>query len=154
MAVKTISIDLEAYTLLARHKRKGESFSDVIKAHFGPQPTAGRFLDRRRSIRMDDRTLGASVHVVCELRTGAERSRRALQEQEALDRLLSGLLIAYPDALPGRLRAAGGRDRPVRQDRFGDGHIDRGGGGRRRCRAGDAEPERLLEDARTAGARY
>ena len=41
--------------------------------------------------------LGVSVHVACELRAGAELSRRALREHEALDRLLSGLLVAYPD---------------------------------------------------------
>lgn len=57
MAVKTITIDLEAYTLLASHKREGQSFSQVIKAHFGPQPTAGRFLSRVRTIRVADSTL-------------------------------------------------------------------------------------------------
>jgi predicted nucleic acid-binding protein len=41
--------------------------------------------------------LAASVHVVCELRAGAEMSRRPLKEHEELDRLLGGLLIAYPD---------------------------------------------------------
>ena len=41
--------------------------------------------------------LGVSVHVVCELRAGAELSRQALREHEALDRLLSGLLVAHPD---------------------------------------------------------
>jgi tRNA(fMet)-specific endonuclease VapC len=54
--------------------------------------------------------LAVSVHVVCELRAGAELSRRALQEHEAVDRLLSGLLVAYSDdRFPpayGRLLAA------------------------------------------------
>ena len=49
MAVKTITIDMEAYDLLSRHKREGQSFSQVIKAHFGEQPTAGRLLARIRS---------------------------------------------------------------------------------------------------------
>ena len=59
MAVKTITIDMEAYTLLARHKGAGESFSHVIKAHFGPQPTAGRLLARVRSLRLGADTLDA-----------------------------------------------------------------------------------------------
>jgi tRNA(fMet)-specific endonuclease VapC len=64
--------------------------------------------------------LAVSVHVVCELRAGAELSRRTLQEHEALDDLLSGLLIAHPDdrfaAVYGRLLAAttrGGRPLPA-----------------------------------------
>ena len=59
MAVKTITIDLEAYDLLSRHKHGGQSFSQVIKAHFGPQPTAGRFLARVRSIRLSGSALDA-----------------------------------------------------------------------------------------------
>jgi hypothetical protein len=51
MAVKTITIDMEAYDLLARHKAAGQSFSQVIKAHFGEQPTAGRLLARLRTMR-------------------------------------------------------------------------------------------------------
>ena len=52
MAVKTITIDMEAYALLSRHKREGQSFSQVNKAHFAPQPTAGRFLALVRPIRV------------------------------------------------------------------------------------------------------
>lgn len=41
--------------------------------------------------------LAVSVHVVCELRAGAELSRGPLQEHQALDELLAGLLTVYPD---------------------------------------------------------
>lgn len=41
--------------------------------------------------------LAVSVHVVCELRGGAELARRALQEHEALDELMAGLLVVHPD---------------------------------------------------------
>lgn len=51
MAVKTITIDMEAYGALSRHKKPGQSFSQVIKEHFGPQPTAGRFLKRIKTIK-------------------------------------------------------------------------------------------------------
>jgi len=51
MAVKTITIDMAAYNLLSRRKREGESFSDVIKAHFGRQLTAGEFKKRLRTMR-------------------------------------------------------------------------------------------------------
>src|SRR5262245_35849624 len=51
-------------------------------------------------------TLAASVHVVCELRAGAELAKSALKEHEELDHLLSGLLVAYPDS---RFPAAHGR---------------------------------------------
>ena len=59
MAVKTITIDLEAYSLLSRRKREGQSFSQVIKTHYGPQPTAGRFLALVRTVRLSDEALDA-----------------------------------------------------------------------------------------------
>jgi tRNA(fMet)-specific endonuclease VapC len=46
----------------------------------------------------DTELLGVSVHVVCELRAGAELARKPVKEHEELDRLLSGLVVTYPDA--------------------------------------------------------
>lgn len=61
----------------------------------------------------DGEILATSVHVVSELRAGAELARAPLKEHEALDQLLSGLLVTYPDArfplLYGRLFAATSR---------------------------------------------
>ena len=59
MAVKTITIDMEAYDLLSRDKREGQSFSQVIKARFGVQPTAGRFLASARAVRLSVSALDA-----------------------------------------------------------------------------------------------
>jgi len=64
MAVKTITIDLEAYDLLAARKRNGQSFSQVIKAYFGRQPTAGRFLNLVRKARVGNEALDAMAREV------------------------------------------------------------------------------------------
>jgi len=62
--------------------------------------------------------LAVSVHVAAELRVGAELAPRPLQEHEAVDDLLSGLLVLYPDSrfapMYGRVWAAtNGRGRAV-----------------------------------------
>lgn len=54
MSVKTITIDMPAYTLLSRNKAEGQSFSDVIKAHFGGSPATKAFLANVRKARMGD----------------------------------------------------------------------------------------------------
>ncbi len=46
MAVKTITIDLSAYRLLAAEKREGESFSMVVKRRLRPERTARALLGR------------------------------------------------------------------------------------------------------------
>jgi predicted CopG family antitoxin len=59
MAVKTITIDLDAYELLSRRKAPGQSFSQVIKAHFGTRPTVADFRARLRSARLVDDAIAA-----------------------------------------------------------------------------------------------
>jgi predicted CopG family antitoxin len=74
--VKTITIDLEAYHLLSRVKARGESFSQVIKRHFGPQPTAGRFRALARSVRLDEDAL---AHMEAQVRNRRNYPARAIK---------------------------------------------------------------------------
>lgn len=54
---KTIKIDLEAYEILAREKRPGQSFSTVIKEHFGKRKTAAALLRALPSLSLEEETL-------------------------------------------------------------------------------------------------
>lgn len=75
MAVKTITIDIEAYELLSREKREGQSFSQVIREHFGPRPTAGRFLAllKSKSVRISEEALDAMERQVRDRRLSPVR---------------------------------------------------------------------------------
>ena len=74
MAVKTITIDIEAYGLLSRHKGDGESFSQVIKKHFRRQPTVADFKAIVRKVRLSDETLDAMEEQVRARRNSPARA--------------------------------------------------------------------------------
>ncbi len=57
MAVKTITIDMDAYEALRRHKGRGQSFSDVIKEHFGGKTTGASLARVLSELAMDPATL-------------------------------------------------------------------------------------------------
>lgn len=59
MAVKTITIDMEAYELLSRSKREGQSFSQVIKEHFSGAKRGRDLKAALRSVAISDKTLDA-----------------------------------------------------------------------------------------------
>jgi len=60
MAVKTITIDLEAYDALARRKRPGQSFSDVIKERFVGGGTGRDLLEVVARFALDEDALAAA----------------------------------------------------------------------------------------------
>jgi predicted CopG family antitoxin len=66
MAVKTITIDMEAYQTLASHKRPGQSFSDVIKERLGPIMTVARFKERIKQVPLSDELLDNLEHIVAD----------------------------------------------------------------------------------------
>jgi len=76
MAVKTITIDLEAYESLARHKRKGDSFSRVIKEHFGRRRTGRDLSALLMTLRLAPDTLAAVDRLIRDRRRDRVRAPR------------------------------------------------------------------------------
>ena len=59
MAVKTITIDLEAYEILSRHKSPGQSFSEVIKDRLGSTMTGRDLRELLTRARLSGETIDA-----------------------------------------------------------------------------------------------
>lgn len=76
MAVKTITIDLEAYELLADQKKEGESFSQVIKRRLRPKPSLEDLLRTIRKSDLSEKALRDITSVSKVLRKEKLRERR------------------------------------------------------------------------------
>lgn len=64
MAVKTITIDIDAYEALRRRKKAGQSFSDVIKEHFRSTSTGEDLLAVLREANLTEETLDVLDDVI------------------------------------------------------------------------------------------
>ncbi len=66
MAVKTITIDLEAYEALAKRKKANESFSRVIKRTFTEESyTAKHLLENLVEVSLSDEALDRIEEIRC-----------------------------------------------------------------------------------------
>jgi predicted CopG family antitoxin len=64
MAVKTITIDMEAYNLLAGEKKGKESFSRVIKRKLRPVHTADNLLRNLDKVNISESTLARTEEII------------------------------------------------------------------------------------------
>lgn len=76
MAVKTITIDMEAYRILDAEKREGESFSKVIKRKVGGSTTAADLLRNLDRIMLEPDTLDRLDEVVRARKDSMVENRR------------------------------------------------------------------------------
>lgn len=77
MAVKTITIDIEAYERLSRLKGGGKSFSQVIKERFPPAgSTAGELLQALDRTEISEETLDSVERVIADRRESPVRVPR------------------------------------------------------------------------------
>lgn len=66
MTGKTITLDLEAYGILSRSRRPGQSFSQVIKERLRPVSTAADLKRAVRDVKVSEATLDAVEELVRE----------------------------------------------------------------------------------------
>ena len=66
MSVKSVTLDIEAYSLLSSEKRKGESFSKVIKRRLKPRNTAANLLKNASKITLSEKTLDEVERIVAD----------------------------------------------------------------------------------------
>ena len=64
MAVKTITIDMEAYEMLSDEKRGKESFSKVIKRRLASEKTATSLLAAIENLSFDEDTIDYTEEIV------------------------------------------------------------------------------------------
>ena len=74
MTLKTISLDAEAYAALARKKRQDQTFSEVIRAHFGRRTTGTDLKRALADLHLSEDTLDAIEE---QIRARNESSARA-----------------------------------------------------------------------------
>ena len=74
MAVKTITIDTEAYEALVRHQLPGQSFSQVIKEHFGRLRTGRDLKAALKRMAVAEETLEALDRIVDGRRSSPART--------------------------------------------------------------------------------
>jgi predicted CopG family antitoxin len=74
MAVKTITIDIEAYDILSKSKNAGESFSEVIKRRLRKRSTASALLLNLDNYALRDDTLESLETVIAKRNESASDS--------------------------------------------------------------------------------